>query len=159
MTRGWEWQNQVPIFVFNADVFAAFDNMRPRTITKALQAAQLHPRLVAALLQETIGLQCAPEFAGVTLEEQVPFTKCARQGAAESAFEWNTIMFMCLADLVPLWHDSGYGIQLHCLQFAPVAIFLDFSTIFLHRLYLGACGHTHAFICKFTTIVCTRVSA
>ena len=147
MSRGWEWQNQAPIFVFNGDIFAAFDDMRPETIAEALQAAQLHPRLVAALLQETIGLQCAPEFAGVTLDERVPFTKCARQGAVESAFEWNTIMFMCLADLVPLWHESGYGIQLGDRRYTHV--------VWADNIWLLAHQHDHlqAMITSLTAVL------
>eukprot|EP00973_Karenia_brevis_P009390 1270252-Karenia_brevis.AAC.1 len=64
------------------------------------------------MLSETTGLRCYPELAGVSLEEPVLFNKCARQGGVESAFQWNAVMFMCFSELVPLWLEQGFGIQL-----------------------------------------------
>ena len=112
MRRGWEWQNQTAILVFNGDVHAAFDNMRPDSIVQALQSAKIHPRLTEAVLSESTGLQCWPEFGGVRLQSPVAFNKCARQGGVESAYEWNALMYRCFSTLGPLWLESDYGIQL-----------------------------------------------
>ena len=113
LCRGWEWQLQSPVYVFNGDVQAAFDNMRPNVVVKALQAAQLHPRIIAAMMTETTGASCWPEFDGISLEEPVSFNKCAKQGGVESAYAWNCVMFKVLAELVPLWRESGFGLNLN----------------------------------------------
>ena len=112
MSRGMEWHNRMPTYVFNGEIHAAFDNMKPATIAKALQGAGLHPRLVAAMIAETVGLKCCPRFAGLPVDQPIPFNKCARQGGVESAYEWNSVMMMCLSKLVPLWYESGYGVDL-----------------------------------------------
>eukprot|EP00973_Karenia_brevis_P063511 8826900-Karenia_brevis.AAC.1 len=86
--------------------------MRPDTVVSALQTAGLHPRLVAAMLEEMRDLKCYPELAGVQLDEPIAFNKCARQGGVESAFQWNAVMFMCFSQLVPVWLDRGFGVVL-----------------------------------------------
>ena len=112
IARGREWEESSPIFVLNADVKAAFNNMRPDTIAISLHRAQQHPRITAAMVQEMAGLSCLPEFEGITLEEPTRFNKCARQGGMESTCQWNCVMYMCFCDLVPAWIESGYGIVL-----------------------------------------------
>ena len=87
--------------------------MRPNVVVKALQAAQLHPWIIAAMMTETTGASCWPEFDGISLEEPVSFNKCAKQGGIESAYEWNCVMFKVLAELVPLWRESGFGLNLN----------------------------------------------
>ena len=112
MDRGIEWHDRIPIYIFNGDSDGAFDNVKPDTIAAALKAAELHPRIIAAMMSEMVGLQCCPKLAGVKLDEPVVFNRCARQGGAESAFQWNAVMFMCLSEVVPLWSESGYGVEL-----------------------------------------------
>ena len=112
LSRGWEWQNRCPVFIFNGDILAAFDNMRPDAVVAGLRAGGLHPRVIAAMLAETVNLSCYPEFDGIGLDKPVSFNKCAKQGGVESSFEWNQLMFNCLVVLDPLWKASGYGINL-----------------------------------------------
>ena len=59
---------------------AAFDSMRPQVVVKALQAARVHPRIIASMVTESSGTVCWPEFDGVGLEKPVVFNKCAKQG-------------------------------------------------------------------------------
>ena len=112
LNRGMEWHEQVPIFLFGGDILAAFDNLHPEVAIKGLQAARLHPRLIAAIAAESVGLQCSPNFQGVHLEHAIPFTRCIRQGGVESTIKWNNVMHMVLESLVPIWVESGYGISL-----------------------------------------------
>ena len=131
LCRGWEWQLRSPVYVFNGDVKSAFDNMRPDVVVKALRAARLHPRIIAAMMAENVGAVCWPEFDGITLEMPVTFNKCARQGGVESAYQWNAVMFMCLAELTPLWHDSGYGVDLGGRRYTH-AVWADNIWLFDH---------------------------
>ena len=96
VARGWEWQLQQPIYVFSGDIKGAFDHMKPDVVVKALRMANLHPRLVAALLMESAGAHCLPEFDGLAMDRPVSFNKCAKQGGVDSAYEWNCVMYMCL---------------------------------------------------------------
>eukprot|EP00973_Karenia_brevis_P069173 9617223-Karenia_brevis.AAC.1 len=105
LSRGWEWQQQKPIFIFNGDIKSAFDNLRPDVVIKALRAARLHPRLISAMLSESAGVNCWPEFDAISLDSPVSFNKCAKQGGVESAYEWNCVMYMCLAELAPIWRE------------------------------------------------------
>ena len=61
--------------------------MRPEVVTQALKAAKLHPRLVAAMIAETLGVRCWPEFEGITPEKPVMFNKRTKQGGVESAYQ------------------------------------------------------------------------
>ena len=51
LARGWEWQDQAPVYIFNGDVEAAFDNMLYREALKVgfyeLQSARDTYRLAA----------------------------------------------------------------------------------------------------------------
>jgi hypothetical protein len=132
LCRGWEWQLQSPVYVFNGDIQAAFDNMRPDTVVKALQAASLHPRIIAAMMAESGGTVCWPEFDSISLEHPIRFNKCAKQGGVESAYEWNSVMFMCLAELDPLWHESGYGVDLGGRRYTH-AVWADNVWLFDHN--------------------------
>ena len=111
MARGREWEGSSPVYVLNADMKAAFDNMGPDTIAISLHRAQQHPRITAAMVQEMARLSCLPELEGITLEEPTVFNKCARQGGMESTYQWNCVMYMCFCALVPVWNESGYGIR------------------------------------------------
>lgn len=79
---------------------------------QGLQASSLHPRLIAALLSESADLNCQPEFQGLGLETEVPFTRCIRQGGVESTFERNCVIHRGLGLLVPIWRECDYGLQL-----------------------------------------------
>ena len=63
---------------------------------------------ISALIVEGVSTSCWPEFGGTSTMKPVTFNKCAKQRGAESACEWNCVMFMILAELVPLWIDIGY---------------------------------------------------
>ena len=131
LCRGWEWQLKSPVYVFNGDILAAFDNMRPDVVVDSLQAARVHPRIVAAMMSENTRTVCWPEFDAITLDEPIRFNKCAKQGGVESAYQWNNVMFTCLADLVQVWYESGYGLDLGGRRYTH-AVWADNVWLFDH---------------------------
>ncbi len=75
--------------------------MTPALLEKALEAARLHPRLIAAMLREMLDLKAFLDFQGLSMPEPLDFNKCARQGGIESAWQWNQVVCYLLQDLVP----------------------------------------------------------
>ena len=114
------WNNTERVLIFNGDIASAFDHLSPQLMAKAMAAAKVHPKLVAAMVYENLFLECHPDFQGISLEHGVPFTKCARQGGMESAYAWNMVMYMVLDLLVPLWYDSGYGVTLNGRRYTHI---------------------------------------
>ena len=112
MDRKAEWWDRERILILNADIQAAFDFMRPELVRKALRAALVHPRIIAAMMRENAFLIAHPEFQGVQLEEPILFNRCARQGGVESAYEWNCVVCLLLQDLVPAWLEKGWGVNI-----------------------------------------------
>ena len=55
---------------------------------------------------------CHPEFQDIHLQQSIPFTKCALQGGIENTFEWNAVMHLVLDYVVPVWHESSFGVRL-----------------------------------------------
>ena len=63
----------------SVDVEAAFDNLRPDVIIKALPFWLVSSRLIAYLAQEMIGLECMINFLDISLDEPFPFDNALRQ--------------------------------------------------------------------------------
>eukprot|EP00974_Lingulodinium_polyedra_P006179 585391-Lingulodinium_polyedra.AAC.1 len=111
MSRSREWRHDTPIVVLNGDVQRAFDNMTHELMANAMYAAGHHPQLVHAVVAENSFCTLVAEFEGVS-SGSIPFNKCARQGGVESSYVWNCVIYNCMSDLVKIWHECGYGIQL-----------------------------------------------
>ncbi len=97
------------MIIFNGDILQAFGNLAPHLAARALHACGVHPRIIAAFINELIGQECWPDFEGVALSTAVPFHK-GRQGGTDTPFLWNGVMKMILAQLDPIWRESGYGL-------------------------------------------------
>ncbi len=113
LDRAAEWRSSERLIVSNGDVASAFDHMTPELVAKALLAGRVHRKVAAAMVRENSDLSCHPEFQGILLELGIPFNRCFRQGGVESAYCWNMVMYMILDLVVPVWHESEYGIVLN----------------------------------------------
>ena len=70
---GFEWYDDVPVFVANADVASAFGNATPEACKDALETWGVHGQFIAALVAEAVGLECTAVFEG--LVAKFPYTK------------------------------------------------------------------------------------
>ncbi len=84
----------------------------------------VHPVLIAACVKEMSEMSCHACLGAMQIDEDIPFSKCARQGGRESAWLWNLVMKMVFSMLVPLWIDSGYALSIEGCTFTH-CIFAD----------------------------------
>ena len=80
-----EWSKDETIYVFDGDIFKAFDSLKPSKAIIALQDLGLHPAICAAWLREFMELQCQPRLLGEHKDfcDQLPFN-ALRQGGPDS---------------------------------------------------------------------------
>ena len=61
------------MIIIEADVHWAYDCVRPETIAICLDAANVHPWLIAKLLEELLSLEAQIVFPGLEVGEKVKF--------------------------------------------------------------------------------------
>ena len=70
------------MFMASLDIKTAFDEERPRHISKIMESHDIHGWLIAALLREMSGLEEKAMFECV--ESSFTFDRCLRQGSVEA---------------------------------------------------------------------------
>ena len=110
------------MWVSPSDIFAAFDHLGPEVVAKVFEERGVEDDLIAAYLQEGVGLKVEPCFGSIGFDECdfIEFMKSIRQGGKESTSMWNNVIHMCLAKFIPVWRESSFGINLHGLVFTQV---------------------------------------
>ena len=91
----------------NADVEYAFDSLHPREADESLAAWNLHPTLIAALLQEGVGVSGVADFEGI--RAKVEISKCIRQGTVEAQRIFLATMLRLLHPPHARWIANGCG--------------------------------------------------
>lgn len=111
LARSYEWRGQAPLCLFNGDVFCAFDHLSHKLVQDATEFCQWPLRCRAAVHQESCGLTCTAAIPG-SVNVDFDFNKCMRMGSVESPPLWRCAMVWCVAQLLPLWLECGYGMVL-----------------------------------------------
>lgn len=97
--------------MFEGYVYKTHDNLSAELVAEATLSAGVHPRLVAAILEEWRGLEAYPVLLDVSIDEGVKFTR-ARQGSNESSLLWEIITRSSEPPLVKQWEAKGRGLTL-----------------------------------------------
>ena len=84
MSKGAEWHHNFQVWLLQADILKAFDNLHPVIVLRAMKAAGLPLVLIEAIMQEMEGLTVEPQIDGVKASRPVNFTNAVRQGGPEA---------------------------------------------------------------------------
>ena len=79
------------------DIEKAFDHAHPSLVASALAAQGVAPQLIAAILQESVILQCVAYFEG--LELVINFNRCVRQGSKGSGQVFRALVLFIIAPM------------------------------------------------------------
>jgi len=111
MARSNEWKRQCPVYLFDGDVLQAFDFLTPALADNMMSEAAWPTKIRAATIDTNINL---PATAGLPGCERVtfPFNKSLKIGSIEAPSIWRLTIYSIFAELVPLWHESGFGLIL-----------------------------------------------
>ena len=106
-----EWHEKYPIFIFEGDIKTAYDKLKQTTAANGMLKGGVHPKPVAAMMSECVGLTATCRFEGV---ETCPFpwNACIRQGSVEAGIQWEKAAKMILMDVVPIWEEMQWGLRL-----------------------------------------------
>ena len=80
---------------------AAFDFMSPAGVADAFRAHEIHPRIGAAIMRESVNVTMEARFAGTRPSgKPIPWNKSERTGSVEAAEKWNLVLREALGPLV-----------------------------------------------------------
>ena len=106
-----EWAHRTRIHIFDADVYKAFECLKPSVAAKAMRELKVHPTIRAAWLKENQQLEFRPKLLGedVSLCQLLHF-HALRQGGPDSMKAWNLTLHNLMAPLHKKWEREGKGI-------------------------------------------------
>ena len=82
----------------------AFDDMHPEISIVAMEAAQVNPNIIFAIIRENLDVTCTPDFQGERPQEEIPFSKSGKQGGVETPYLVNGLIRLVFSDL----HSNGH---------------------------------------------------
>ena len=149
LKRNCEWNDRCPIYTVNADALSVFDYMQPDIVIDSLLDAGYEEGDVVALMREGCDLTVEASFVDVDMEGVKPigFNRCERQGSLCSGFKWNAVMPFIFSKLVPIWYQSGFGVDIFGKRITHL-IFADNCWLISHshehvECMLGSLARVH----------------
>ena len=113
--RHTEWG--LSLFVFDADILAALDNMQHSPVEKGLRHRKVPAELILAAMRELFFQSIHPTLAGVRSISPAFLAKGGMQGHRSTPEQWNTCLAPVVDELVHMWRQEGCLLQLDDQEF------------------------------------------
>ena len=126
--KHWEWQEERNLVMKHGTVTrstqylaslvfkTAFDEARPKHVSKIMDRHSTHGWIIAALLREMSGLSGKATFE--CLESSFAVNRCFRQGSVEAPCLWQKMTTQILANVEEEWVMKRKGVLLECIKYA-----------------------------------------
>lgn len=103
-----EWKDRAPLYLFDGDVWQAFDFLSPHLTNTVMQDAEWPTNIRANIIDANVDLHASTSIQG-TDQVDFDFNSCLRIGSVEAPDIWKLVILSIFSEVSVLWEESGLG--------------------------------------------------